>query len=202
MDASGNQVITTKSWFPNYLLKKGPLCETDVSTYIFCHHGKSAEQYEKIFKQLNSNECGQECGYQFVMCREEVDESGEAKVLGMVQFKKEPFVIDEITQYENVLKRLLDASRGIPFFQKIEDCNVNHLHEWLEWFRTEQRLFKHGVFVPSRYIDDGCEQDVDSSSEQSDDSSSEQELTTGCAGCSNCSTLGCSGNSLEYIFCI
>ena len=179
MNSSGNRVVTdrTKSW------SKG-VCKMNVTTYVFYIYPKSVKQYEEIFKQLNSNKHGQECGYQFVMCRVVIEESGQVKVLGMVQFKKEPFVIDEIVQYKNVLKRLLDASSGIPFFHEIEDCNVNNVYEWLEW-RGTGRIFKHGVFV-----------------EQDDDSSSEQEVTTGCSGCSSCSTLGCSGNSLDVIFCI
>ena len=208
MNASGNRVVTdrTKSCFPGVLLTGGPR-ETDVSTYVFYIYPKSVEQYEEIFKQLNSNKHGQECGYQFVMCRVVIEESGQVKVLGMVQFKKEPGLIEQvgcdavIEQDKYTLKRLLDASSGIPFFHEIEDCNVNNVYEWLEW-RGTGRIFKHGVFVGVWHINDVCEQDADSSSEQDADSSSEQEVTTGCAGCSNCSTLGCSGNSLDVIFCI
>ena len=156
MNASGNQVVTDKtntsgnrrinrSVFPPVLLTEGP-CETLVSTYLFYQPAKSVEQYEEIFKQLNSNECGQERCYHFVMCRAEVDESGQVKVLGMVQFKKEPFLIYEIVQYKNVLKRLLDANSETQFFREIEDSNVNRAFLWLKDEGTGQ-VFKHGVFV-------------------------------------------------------
>ena len=163
MNASGNRVVTDKtntpgnrsinrSGFPGVLLTEGP-CETDVSTYAFCQPAESVKQYEEIFKQLNSNKCGQERGYQFVMCRAEVDESGQLKVLGMVQFEKEPFLIDEIVQYKNALKRLLDASGGIPFFREIQDCNVNNVYGWLVGVGTG-RIFKHGVFVANWTVED------------------------------------------------
>ena len=161
MDASGNWTVTgrtntsgNRSRFPKALLTKGP-CEMGVTTYVFYIYAKSVKQYEEIFKQLNSNKCGQERGYQFVMCRAEVDESGQVKVLGMVQFEKEPFLIDEIVQYKNALKRLLDASGGIPFFREIHDCNVNNVYGWLVGVGTG-RIFKHGVFVGSWHIDENC----------------------------------------------
>ena len=163
MNASGNRVVTdntntsgnrsiNSSRFPNGLLMEGP-CHMRVTTYAFYIYAKSVKQYEEIFKQLNSNKHGQECGYQFVMCRAEVDESGQVKVLGMVQFEKEPFVIDEIVQYKNVLKRLLDVDGGIPFFREIQDCNVNAIYGWLTGVGTG-RIFKYGVFVGSWHIDD------------------------------------------------
>ena len=154
MNASGNWVVTDKtntsgngSEFPA-LLMKGP-CETgvmDVANYAFYTYAESVKQYEEIFKQLNSSKWAREHGYQFVMCRAEVDESGQVKVLGMVQFEKEPFLIDEIVQYKNALKRLLGASSGIPFFREIHDCNVNCVYRWLKYKGTGQ-IFKLGAFV-------------------------------------------------------
>ena len=163
MNASGNWAVTDRtntsgnrsinsSRFPEALLTKGP-CEMGVATYVFYIHAKSVKQYEEIFKQLNSNKCGQERGYQFVMCRAEVDESVQVKVLGMVQFKKEPFLIDEIVQYKNVLKRLLDVSSGIPFFREIQDCSVNNVYGWLVGV-GRGRIFKHGVFVGNWTVED------------------------------------------------
>ena len=154
MNASGNRVVTDKT-------------NTAVSTYVFCQPAKSVEQYEEIFKQLNSNECGQECGYQFVMCRAEVDESGQVKVLGMVQFEKEPFLIDEIVQYKNALKRLLDANSETQFFREIQDCNVNNTFLRLKYEGTGQ-IFMHGVFVANWSVEDHVWTSEDEENDQDD----------------------------------
>ena len=45
--------------------------------------------------------------------------------------------------YKNILKRMLDASSGIPFFHKIEDRHVKGVYEWLHEGRG--KIFKHGV---------------------------------------------------------
>ena len=143
MDASGNRSVTANtsgngSMFPGWLLTEGP-CKMRVTTYAFYTYAESVKRYEEIFKQLDSNKWG----YQFVMCRAEVVESGQVKVLGMVQF---PFVINEIVAYKNVLKRLLDASSGIPFFREIEDQRVNDVYIWLH-HGGRGKIFKHGVFA-------------------------------------------------------
>ena len=152
MDASGSRSVTGSAntsgngrMFPALFLMKGP-CKMRVATYAFYTYAKSVKQYEEIFKQLNSNKWEEECGYRFVMCRAEVGGSGPVKALGMVQFWKEPFVIDEIVVYKNALKRLLDASSGIPFFHEIEDQHVNDIYIWL---RDEGRgkIFKYGMFT-------------------------------------------------------
>ena len=152
MDASGSRPVTGSvytsgngSMFPGWLLTEGP-CKMCVTTHAFYTYAKSVKQYEEIFKQLNSNKWEKECGHQFVMCRAEVDESGQVKALDMVQFWKEPFVIGEIVVYKNVLKRLLDASSGIPFFHEIEDRRVNDIYYWL-YHGGRGKIFKHGVFV-------------------------------------------------------
>ena len=156
MDGSGNRGIN-RSGFPEVLLTEGP-CEMNVKTYVFCKHVKSVKQYEEIFKQLSSNKCGQARGYQFVMCRAEVGESGQVKVLGMVQFEKEPGLIEQIgrdaviEQDKYTLRYLLDASSGIQFFREIHDCNVNNAYIWLECGGTGQ-IFKHGVFVGNWQIE-------------------------------------------------
>ena len=152
MATSGSQSVTGSAntsgngtMFPGLFLMEGP-CKMRVTTYAFYTYAKSVKQYEEIFKQLNSNKWEEECGYRFVMCRAEVDESGQVKALGMIQFWKEPFVIDEIVVYKNVLKRLLDASSGIPFFREIEDQHVNDIHVWLH-HSGRGKIFKHGMFT-------------------------------------------------------
>ena len=151
MDASGSRSVTGNastsgngSMFPGLFLTEGP-CKMHVATYAFYTYAKSVKQYEEIFKQLNSNKWEEKCGYRFVMCRAEVDESGQVKALGMVQFWKEPFVIDEII-HKNVLKRLLDASSGIPFFREIEDQHVNDIYIWLNR-GGRGKIFKYGMFT-------------------------------------------------------
>ena len=148
MDASGSRSVTGSAYtngrmFPGLFLTEGP-CKMRVATYAFYTYAKSVKQYDEIFKQLNSNKWEEECGYRFVMCRAEVVESGQVKALGMVQFWKEPFVMYEIKK--NVLKRLLDASSGIPFFREIEDRHVDDIYIWLQR-GGRGKIFKHGMFT-------------------------------------------------------
>ena len=163
MDASGSRSVAgSGSMFPGLFLTEGP-CKMRVATYAFYTYAKSVKQYEEIFKQLNSNKWEEKRGCRFVMCRAEVDESGQVKALGMIQFWKESFVMGEII-YKNVLKRLLDASSGIPFFRKIEDRHVDDIYVWL-YHGGRGKIFKHGMFT--HYWD--WDRPVTSSDEEEED---------------------------------
>ena len=183
MNTSGNRVVTDKtntsgnrsinrSGFPGVLLTEGP-CETDVSTYVFCQSAKSVEQYEEIFKDLSHGRPGEGRNYKFVMCRAEVGESGQVKVLGMVQFEQEPGLIAQagpnavIEQDKYALKCLLDANSETQFFHEIQDCNVNHTFLWLKHEGTGQ-IFKHGVFVANWTVEDRVWTSEDEENDQDD----------------------------------
>ena len=149
MDASGNRAVADSantsdngSIFPSVFLTKGPCNKLPVTTYVFYTYAESVKQYEEIFNQLVDNKREEDSDCRFVMCRAEVDESSRVKALGMVQFWKQRFVISEMV-YKNILKRMLDASSGIPFFHKIEDRHVKGVYEWLHEGRG--KIFKHGV---------------------------------------------------------